>query len=194
MKRLFLVLLLAVVGLQMVDVGAADAARRKKVVVRKNRHRTTVVVHKGWPLRRRARVVYVSTPSVTVRVRPARYVAPVVFVGTVVTVNARPAPRTIVWEDAQTLYKDDDWTEFTLDCNSRGRKLWIEIVGGKVQPDWAEVVFENGDATVVDFQEKTRGIGLYSLLDFKDGRKVDHVRVVARARSDEARVVLRMQK
>jgi len=192
MKRMLLVLLLAVVGMQMVDVPAADAAR--KVVVRKNRHRTTVVVHKGWPLRRRARVVYVHTPRVTVRVTPARYVTPVVFVGTVVVVKDRPAKSVIVWEDGETLTKDEDWTEFTLDCNETGRKLWIEIAKGKVQADWAEVVFANGDATVIDFKEKTHGTGLYSLLDFADGRKVDHVRVVARARTDEARVVLRMQK
>ncbi len=36
--------------------------------------------------------------------------------------------------------------------------------------------------------------GLYPLLDFADGRKVDHVRMVARARSDEAKVALKMEK
>jgi hypothetical protein len=68
------------------------------------------------------------------------------------------------------------------------------VAAGKVQADWAEVVFENGDTRVVDFEEKTHGPGLYSLLDFRDGRRVDHVRIVARAKSDEARVVLRMEK
>ena len=68
------------------------------------------------------------------------------------------------------------------------------VAGGKVQFDWAEVVFENGDAQVVDFAEKAHGPGLYSLLDFRDGRKVDHVRLVARAKSREARVVLKMEK
>jgi hypothetical protein len=56
------------------------------------------------------------------------------------------------------------------------------------------VVFENGDARVVDMKEWTRGPGYYELLDFRDGRRVDHVRVVARARSDEARVALKMEK
>ena len=56
------------------------------------------------------------------------------------------------------------------------------------------MVFDNGESRVVDFAEKTHGEGLYELLDFKDGRKVDHVRMVARARTDEAKVVLRMQK
>ena len=63
-----------------------------------------------------------------------------------------------------------------------------------MQVDWAEVVFENGNSQVVDFSESTLGPGLYSLFDFHDGRRVDHVRMVARARSPEAKLVLRMQK
>jgi hypothetical protein len=85
-------------------------------------------------------------------------------------------------------------TEFTLNADARGEKLWLQVVDGRVQFDWAEVVFENGDAAVVDFKERTLGPGLYSLLDFRDGRRVDHVRVVARAKSADARVVLRMEK
>ena len=49
-----------------------------------------------------------------------------------------------VWEDAETLSKADDWTEFTLNCDSRGKSLWLEVAGGKVQADWAEIVFANG--------------------------------------------------
>ena len=55
-------------------------------------------------------------------------------------------------------------------------------------------MFGNGEAQVVDFGEKTHGAGLYSLLDFRDCRHVDHVRILARAKSDDARVVLRMEK
>jgi hypothetical protein len=43
-------------------------------------------------------------------------------------------------------------------------------------------------------KEWTRGPGLYPLLDFRDGRKVDHVRLVARAKSDNARVVLKLER
>ena len=106
-----------------------------------------------------------------VRVAPVTFLAPVVFASVVVA--TAPARDVLVWEDGETLSKDEDWTEFTLNCDARGTKLWYEVVGGKVQADWAEVVFENGDAQVVDFAEKTHGAGLYSLLDFKDGRKVD---------------------
>jgi hypothetical protein len=77
---------------------------------------------------------------------------------------------------------------------ARGTKLWVEVAAGNAQFDWAEVVFENGKARVVDMKEWTRGPGLYPLLDLADGRKVDHVRMVARAKGDEARIVLKMQK
>jgi len=193
MKRILMSALLLVLGLQM----AAPAFAARRVVVRHHRgvhHRTTVVVHRGWPLRRPARVVYVRPARTVIRVAPVRYLAPVVFVGTVVAVSASANRDVLVWQDAETISRDEDWTEITLNADARGRKLWYEVVGGRVQADWAEVVFENGDATVVDFNERTLGPGLYSLLDFADGRKVDHVRMVLRAKSDEARVALKMEK
>jgi hypothetical protein len=189
MMRLVSIALLLVLGLQV-----AEPAFARRVVVRHKHKRTTVVVHRGWPIRRPARVVVVRPARVVVRVRPALYLAPVIFVGVVVAATAAPVHDILVWEDGETLAKDEDWTEFTLNCDNRGTKLWIEIVSGRVQADWAEVVFENGDTQVVDFAERTHGPGLYSLLDFRDGRKVDHVRMVARARTNEARVVLKMEK
>lgn len=193
MKRFLAFALLLALGIQV--AAPAFAARR---VVHRHRGvhaRTTVVVHRGWPLRRAARVVYVRPVRTVVRVTPVRYVAPVLFIGTMVAVSAAAANRDVlVWEDGETIAKDEDWTEFTLNADSRGTKLWLQVVDGRAQFDWAEVVFENGDATVVDFKEKTQGPGLYSLLDFKDGRRVDHVRVVARAKTDEARIVLKMEK
>jgi hypothetical protein len=190
MKRLLAFALVLIVGLQ--NVAPAFAARR--VVVRRGPARRTVVVRRGWPLRRPARVVVVRPARVVVRVAPARYLAPVVFTGVVVAAASAPVHDALVWEDGETLSKGDDWTEFTLNCDARGTRLWIEVQNGRVQADWAEVVFENGDTQVVDFAERTHDPGLYSLLDFRDGRMVDHVRMVARAKSDEARVVLRMQK
>lgn len=189
MKRILSIVLLLVLGLQF-----AEPAFARRVVVRHKHKRTTVVVHRGWPLRRPARVVVVRPARVVVRVRPALYLAPVVFTGVLVVSNVSATNNVLVWQDGETLEKGDDWTEFTLNADSRGTRLWMEIRSGKVQADWAEVVFENGDAQVVDFSERTHGPGLYSLLDFRDGRKVDHVRMVARAKSDEARVVLKMEK
>lgn len=192
MKRFLTFALLLAMGVQI----AAPAFAARRVVVRHRgvHKRTTVVVHRGWPLRRSARLVVVRPARRVVVVRPVRYLAPVVFVGTVVAVSAVARRDVLVWEDGETVYKDEDWTEITLNADSRGTKLWYEVSGGRVQADWAEVVFANGDATVVDFKERTHGPGMYSLLDFADGRKVDHVRMVVRARSDEARVVLKMEK
>ena len=150
-----------------------------------------VVVHQGWPLRRPVRTVVVRPARAVIAVRPAVYLTPVLFAGAVIA--AAPRHDVLVWEDGETLLQDQDWTEFSLKCDTRGTKLWLQV-GGRVQVDWAEVVFENGECRVVDFRERTYGPGVYSLLDFRDGRMVDHVRMIARARSSESRVVLRMQK
>jgi len=186
MKRLFAVALMLVLGLQAVE--AASAAR---MVVRGGARRV-VIVRRGWPIRRPMRSVIVRRPEVVVRVAPVRYLAPVVFGGVVVV--TQQAHDMMVWQDSETLDRHDDWTEFTLDANARGTKLWLSVDRGKVQFDWAEVVFENGDARVVDFKESAYGEGLYPLLDFADGRRVDHVRIVARAKSPEAKVALMMEK
>jgi hypothetical protein len=186
MKRVFLAVVLLLVA---AEWSASEARRR---VVRRTPHpRTVVVVHRGWPLHRPARRVVIRPARTVVRVTPVVYLAPVVWAPVAVV---RPAADVLVWEDAETLVQDEDWTELTLSCDARGRKLYLEVASGKVQGDWAEVVFENGDTQVVDFDEKTYGPGFYELLDFRDGRKVDHVRVVARARTGEARVVLRLER
>jgi hypothetical protein len=105
-----------------------------------------------------------------------------------------PAADVIVWQDSESLSRDDEWSEINFDSNQRGEKLFLEVAAGKVQFDFAEVVFENGECQVVDFNEKTHKVGVYSLLDFKDGRKIDHVRVIARAKSDDAEVKLLLRK
>jgi hypothetical protein len=114
------------------------------------------------------------------------------WVGVMSTVA--PARDLYVWEDGETLLGENDWTEFTLNCENRGAKLWLEVASGKAQFDWAEVVFENGETQVVEMQNFIRDPGHYPLLDFANGRMVDHVRLVARAETPEARVILRMQK
>lgn len=189
MRRFFLAVLLLLLAVE--SAAPALAARRRVVVHRGPRHRAVVVVHRGWPLDRPLRQVVVHPVRTVVRVTPAVFLAPVVWAPVVVV---RPAADALIWEDGETLAKDDDWSEFTLNCDARGRKLYLEIAEGKVEGDWAEVVFDNGDAQVVDLNQQTRGPGFYPLLDFRDGRKVDHVRVVARAKSDEARVVLHLGK
>lgn len=189
MKRIIPLFLLAVLSFQMAE--PAFAARR--VVVRRGPHRrTVVVVHRGWPLRRPLRAVVIHPARVTYRVAPGVFLPMVVWTGLVVA--SGPPLEYLAWQDSETLYSSEDWAEFTLNADTRGTKLWVEVDAGKAQFDWAEVVFENGEARVVDMKEWGRGPGIYPLLDFADGRKVDHVRMVARATSDEAKITLKMQK
>ena len=68
-----------------------------------------------------------------------------------------------------------------MDVDRRGNRLMMEIDRGPAQLSFAEVVFENGETQVVDFNDRVLGRGIYPLLDFRDGRKIDHVRLVARA-------------
>jgi len=192
MKRFLVLLLLVGVGL---DVSSAAFAARvhRRVVVKSGPRvtRTTVVVHRGWPIRRAMPLVVVRQARVAYRVAPAVFLAPVIWRPIVMP---RPDAAVLVWQDGEKLYKNEDWTEVTLNANARGSRLFLEVQSGKVQLEFAEVVFENGDTRVVDFQENTRGQGTYPLLDFRDGRAVDHVRLVARAKSDEAKIGLVMEK
>jgi hypothetical protein len=48
----------------------------------------------------------------------------------------------------------------------------------------------NGESQVVDFDKRTLNPGIYALLDCREGRRVDHVRMIAQARTDDA--VLRL--
>lgn len=160
----------------------AHAARR---VVRTRTGRVTrtrVVVRPGFPIRR-------TLPNVVVRQRVVR-VAPRTYLGALafgaVVVASLPPAHARSWSGAEELEREDGWTDFTLDTDRRGTRLVLEVEKGAAEISFAEVVFENGEAQVVDFNEKTLSRGLYSLLDFKDGRKIDHVRIVAQAQTGEA--------
>ncbi len=167
----------------------AQTLEAARVVVRGPRARVTV--RTGFPIRRTLPHVVVRPARVTVRVAPAVYLAPVVW-GAVVVASPPPASA-LVWEDSESLDRDDDWTDFTLNVDARGQALFLDVKG-RAQIQFAEVVFENGNAQVVDFDERVVKNGLYQLLDFRDGRKVDHVRMVARAKSNEAKIIVRMEK
>jgi len=167
---------------------AAQSEAARRVVVRRGPHRTTVTVHRGFPLHRTLPGVYVRAPRVAVRVTPSVFLPPVVF-GAVV-VAERPAPGVRAWEDRAVLDRDEGWTEFTLNADRRGRQLLLDVSRGPAQISFAEVVFDNGETQVVDFADKVHHEGLFSLLDFRDGRKVDHVRIVAKADARESEVAL----
>lgn len=188
MKRFIMLLLLAAITLT--SVVPADAAKRR--AVRKGIHkRVTVVVHRGHPIRRPMHTIVVRRPGITARIAAAAFLPVIMWAPVVV---ARPDRDVLVWQDSETLFREEEWSETLFDADARGEKLFLEVVSGKVQFDFAEVVFENGECRVVDFNNATRGSGLHSLLDFRDGRKIDHVRLIARAKSEEAKVALLLRK
>ena len=161
----------------------AAAQRRRVVVHRGPVRRTTIVVRPGHPIRRVVPTTVVVRParvSVVVRAplvyRPALVWAPLVVV--------RPAPSALLWEDSEILAKDEEWVDANFGVDRSGRALLLDL-DGRAKLSFAEVTFENGDVQVVDFEDKTHDRGLYDLLDFKDGRRVATVRILARSESPE---------
>lgn len=156
--------------------------------------RATVVVADGWPLHRPLKTVVVHSPRTAVHVQTSAYLAPISFAGSPIKQSTAPPLDLFVWEDSEMLVKGDDWTDVTLSANARGGKLWLEIPEGKAQIDWAQITYGDGEAQVVDFGDKIHGAGLYPLLKVEQGRTVDHVRLIARAKSSEVKLVVRMEK
>jgi hypothetical protein len=150
--------------------------------------RVNIRLGTGHPIRRtRTVVVRPMRPGVVVAPRLV-FAPPVVWRRTVVTL---PPRERLIWQDSETLRRREDWVDTDLGVNQRGDKLYLRI-DGRAQIDFAEVHFQNGNVQVVDFQEGPMQAGTYSLLDFSDGRHVTHVRMVARARTPEARLTVLM--
>lgn len=167
-----------------------EAKKNKKVVVQRG-PRHTVVVHKGFPLKRRFHSVVVRPARSTVTfVTPGRYLPVYPWRSPVVVVPPRDL---IVWEDSETFSEDEDWTDISLGVHDRGSALLLDI-DGEARLDFAEIVFANGDVQVVDFNNRKIKRGTFELLNFRDGREVSYVRLVAKAESETARVTLKMVK
>jgi hypothetical protein len=184
MKRL-----LAVASLLALTLGPiAPSAEAARVRVVHHGHRTRVVIHQGFPIHRVLPEVYIRPPHIAIRITPRVFLPPVVFGAAVVTLPDGPR----AWQEDETLTRDDDWTEFSLNVDARGSRLLLDITGGPAQLSFAEVVFENGEAQVVDFNDRAQKLGIYNLLDFPDGRRIDHVRLVAKASDEETTIGLRL--
>lgn len=162
--------------------------RPARVVVRRPVVRHPLVVRRGYPIRR-------VLPS-TVVVRPARRVirvnAPLVFLPRVAwtsTVVALPPGDQLVWQDSESISRDEGWVDTTLGVDSQGKALFLEI-NGQARLNFAEITFDNGNVQVVDFNEETRPTGAYRLLDFADGRRVMTVRLLAKSESEETKLAV----
>jgi hypothetical protein len=152
---------------------------RRRVVVR----RTRIVVVHGHPIRRSVNRVVV--------VRPARRVvtvsAPLVFSPLVAfrpAVVVLPPRERLIWQDTETIDRDEDWVESNFGVDEKGDALYMEV-DGKADFDFADITFENGEVQVVDFNQKSYGKGIYMIHSFAGRRNVKTVRLVARSKADE---------
>lgn len=177
----------ALLALFLLATATAEAARVRVTHKGPRGRRTTVTVRSGFPIRRTLPAVVVR-PAPVVRVVPRAYLAPVAF-GAVV-VSSLPAKRE--WRASEELEREDGWTDFTMNVDRRGTALYLQIDRGAAQVSFAEIVFDNGEAQVVDFNDRVHRTGTYELLDFRSGRKVDHVRVVAKASTNESEITLHL--
>lgn len=149
--------------------------------------RVPVPVGREFPIHRALPLVVVR-PGPAVVVAPRLYLAPILF-GRVVV---RSLPGGQVWEGSQRLEKRDGWTDFTMDIDRRGERLYMNIDRGAANLSFAEVVFDDGQSQVIDFGDREERPGLYSLVDFTGGRKIDHVHIVAKADTKKSDITLRL--
>jgi hypothetical protein len=199
MKRLTLSVCVVAVALAAVVPLESMAAQRRRriavrrpVVVRRPIVRTRMVVRNGYPIRR-------ALPTAVV-VRPARRVvtlgAPLIFLPSLAwtpTVAALPAGETMVWQDSETIERDEGWVDNNFGVDSHGSALFLQI-DGTTELNFAEITFADGNVQVVDFSERTLGSGIYKLLGFADRRHVKTARLLARSESNETKLAVYLRK
>lgn len=158
------------------------AQRRRRVMVRGPR--TRIVVHRGHPIVRAHRLNVVVHPArrVVVVGAPLRFLPVATFTA---VPAALPARERLVWQDTETIDRDEEWVESNFGIDDRGDSLFLQV-DGSARLNFADVTFEDGDVQVVDFDAKTQRSGVYKLYGFPSVRTVKTVRLVARAETDEA--------
>jgi hypothetical protein len=199
MKTLFTKLLaLAIVMGALATSGIIAGPRRKvvvhpkRVVVRRPAKHTKLVVRTGHPVRR--------TLPATVVVRAARKTvvvgAPLVYLPAVAWTSATsslPSSERLVWQDSEEINRDEGWVDTNFGVDGSGNALFLQV-DGTAEFNFAEVAFANGNVQVVDFNERAHGDATYKLLDFADGRHVKTVRLLAKSKSEEAKLTVYLSK
>lgn len=190
MKRLITVTMC--IAIVTILVPGESLGQRRRVVVRHRAPHTKLVVHRGHPIVRRL------PPTVVVRPARARVVvgAPLVFLPALAwraAVVSMPPRDRLVWEDSEVIEREEDWVDANFGIDGKGDALFLQIQGN-AQINFAEVTFANGNVQVIDFDDRTHTDGLYTLLDFADGRHVKTARVLAKSNSDETKLVLYLRK
>jgi hypothetical protein len=193
MKRFIAISILAAGIISTLASSESWAGQRRRVVVTTRRPaRTRVVVHPGHPIRRTLpAAVVVRPPHRTVVVS-----APLIFLPAVAwraTVVPLPARERLVWQDSENITREEEWVDTNFGIDDNGNALFLDI-NGRTKLNFAEVTFANGNVQVVDFNEKTHGNGIYSLLDFSDGRRVSTVRILAKSESEDTKLTVYLSK
>ena len=168
---------------------------RRPVVAHPVRHplvRTRLVVRPGHPIRRvlPANVVVRTARRAVFLNHPLSYLPLLAWRANVATL---PAPERLVWQDSETIARDEEWVDTNFGIDSSGNALFLDV-NGKAKLNFAEITFANGNVQVVDFNEATHGSGVYKLLDFADGRHVATVRILARSESDDTKLSVYLSK
>jgi hypothetical protein len=104
-----------------------------------------------------------------------------------------PARERLVWQDSETISRDEEWVDTNFGIDESGNALFLDI-DGRARLNFAEVTFANGNVQVVDFNEQTHDRGVYKLLDFADGRRVSTVRILAKSESDDTKLAVYLSK
>ena len=189
-------LLLIAAGIMLLLTTTGAMAQRRRVVVRPARHpvaaRHALVVRTGHPIHRllpREVVVRPARRAVVVRA-PLRYLPALTWRATFVTL---PPRERIVWQDTETITRDEEWVDTNYGVDGNGNALFLHLEG-TAQLNFAEVTYENGNVQVVDFNEQTYDRGVYKLLDFADGRHVSTVRILAKSESEDTKLSVYLSK
>ncbi len=172
------------------------AQRRRAVVVHPARlpiaARHALVVRTGHPIHRLLpREVVMRPAHRTVLVRaPLRYLPALAWRAAFV---ALPPRERIVWQDTETITRDEEWVDTNYGVDGNGNALFLHLEG-TAQLNFAEVTYENGNVQVVDFNEESHSAGTYKILDLGGGEHVMTVRVLAKSESDDTKLAVYLSK
>ena len=189
-------LLVVAAGIMLLLTATGAMAQRRRVVVHPVRHpvaaRRALVVRTGHPIHRllpREVVVRSARRAVLVRA-PLRFLPALNWRAAFVTL---PPRERIVWQDTQTIARDEEWVDTNYGVDGNGNALLLDL-DGKAQLNFAEVTYENGNVQVVDFNEEAHGSGTYKLLDLDAGQHVMTVRILAKSESADAKLAIYLSK
>ncbi len=190
MKRILLASLVVAVGLQ---AAAGPAAARPRAAAKGEPERVAIVLGQGFPIHRPFPSCVVHRPQRAIIDPYVVYGPPVLWMPVIVPLPSRPH---VVWEDGETLVKREGWADVQMNVKNRGIRLYLELTG-RTQLEFADIMFATGEGHAVDFDKGVYKPGIYTLFDFSEGhevREVRYVRLVARAKGAESRLIVRMER